>query len=142
MGKSDIAGGDFLLVDSLGYTAIDFTVLNFAFTEDSHNRTIDPEKFRHCDFGRNYGHFRQVKAWKNGVGTVDLSSSAGHEALFHGRKIYPLKFLTKHYPLRSIEQANRKVYIERLPRGEKEKNEKLAPPLRSLLKIDLIKPQF
>jgi predicted nucleic acid-binding Zn-ribbon protein len=103
-------------VDSLGYNAIDFTVLNFAFTDD-----VSPERFKadqmpFFEFGRDPPYFSQVKAWRSRGRTVDLSSTGGHEALFADRKIFPLKFLTKHYSLRSKAQATRKIFADRLPR--------------------------
>ncbi len=36
-------------------------------------------------------------------------------------RVYPLKFLNRHYPLRSTEQAMRKVFRDRLPRMGQEK---------------------
>jgi hypothetical protein len=47
---------------------------------------------------------------------VNLSTSGGHQAIFQGRNIFPLKFLMKHYPLRNTLQANKKVFHDRLPR--------------------------
>src|SRR5581483_4877139 len=43
-------------------------------------------------------------------------SGGGHEARFPQRQIFPYKFLLKHYPLRSPDQARRKIFAERLPR--------------------------
>ena len=103
-------------VDQLGYNAIDFTVIDFRFI---HNRPEPKPPFQtaltHFEFGRRPGHFSQVKCWKN-EGKVLLSKSGGHHAVFDGRRIYPLKFLLKHYPLRSREQAEKKIFKDRLPR--------------------------
>lgn len=104
-------------VDSLGFNAIDFTVLNFEATRDGFSNSDNPEEFfSHFDFGRNAGHTLQIKAWKNLKQEVDLSFHFGHEVLFEGRKVYPLNFLLKHYPLRSSTQSKRKIFEERKPR--------------------------
>ncbi len=107
-------------VDALGYNAIDFTVVNFRFCMDTQFifPTYEQNLLRY-EFGRRAGHFKQIKAWKNSVTeTPVLSKSGGHECAFPNRCIFPLKFLTKHYPLRSPEQAIRKIKKERLPRVE------------------------
>jgi len=77
------------------------------------------------EFGKRPGHFAQIKAWKhlNGI-NVNLSSNGGHSVSFENRKIYPIKFLIKHYSLRSEAQAKKKIFFDRLPRFEKENKEK------------------
>lgn len=111
-------------VDSLGYSAIDFTILNFVFTNDQPFSWERIDDYRFFDFGRHPAHKVQVKAWKNLGRIVDLASTGGHRATFEGRKIYPIKFLTKHFPLRSVEHARKKLYEERFPRFQKEYSEK------------------
>ena len=112
-------------VDSLGYNAIDFSVLDFRFLED----LPDPEppfeeSIRFFEFGGRPGHFLQIKGWRQPPGgSVDLASTGGHEAAFPGRSVFPLKFLMKHYSLRSREQANRKIR-ERIPRTERARAER------------------
>jgi len=108
-------------VAELGYNAIDFTVLDFRYLEDAPGSTPPYQaNLNLFEFGRRPGHFQQVKCWKNMGMSVDLASSGGHDATFEDRRIFPLKFLLKHYPLRSAEQANRKVFRDRLPRFETE----------------------
>jgi hypothetical protein len=109
-------------VDALGYSAIDFTVLNFLFTEQESEEQSEPfsmERLKWFEWARHPAHFRQVKCWKN-VGPVDLSNGVQ----FAGKRIYPLKFLTKHYPFRCLRQANRKLYRDRLPRTARERPER------------------
>jgi hypothetical protein len=108
-------------VDSLGYTAIDHTVLDFRPVNDDFvkGRSL-LESFSFFEFGNRLGHFAQVKAWKN-LGPVDLVSSGGHMADFEGRKIFPFKFLLRHYSLRNREQMKKKIFKDRLPRIHKEK---------------------
>lgn len=104
-------------VDQCGYNALDFTVLDFRFLE-SRPDPAPPYQINmpFFEFSRRPGAFSQVKAWKNTGKPVDLASSGGHEVIFEGRKIFPLKFLNKHYPLRGRAHGTRKVFNERLPR--------------------------
>src|SRR5262245_31249601 len=104
-------------VDSLHYNAIDFTIMNFLFTDEA---CAPLERLRYFDWGRHPTDFQQIKAWKN-TSPIDIVSSGGHDVQFEGKRTYPLKFLTKHYPLRSSNQANRKLYQERFPRLRKER---------------------
>lgn len=55
---------------------------------------------------------------------MNLAESGGHDVQFAGRRIYPLKFLLKHYPLRNRAQAERKVFQERAPRASRERRER------------------
>lgn len=107
-------------VDSLGYNAIDTTVLDFRITNKNDNIFARNTYF---EFGRKPTHFMQIKTWKK-CEDVDLATTGGHIAQFENQKVYPLKIINKHYPLRSLKQAEKKVYIDRLPRFEKEKKEK------------------
>ncbi len=112
-------------VDSLGYTAIDFTVVDFRPVGDDPVGDTWEQRVRHFEFGRRAGHFRQVKAWRQTPGVVvDLASSGGHDVTFGGRTVYPLKFLCRHYPLRSRAQAARKVFLDRAPRIARERQER------------------
>jgi hypothetical protein len=110
-------------VDRLGYSAIDFTVLNFGFTDSDEQIPFAPSTRRFFDFGCQPAHLVQVKAWKNQGQIVDLASSGGHVATFTGSRIFPLKFLTRHYSFRSSKQAAAKVFRDRLPRIERERLE-------------------
>ena len=108
----------FARVEALGYNAVDFTVIDFRFLK-GHAATDEPPeaRLRHFEFGRRLGHFIQIKAWRHaGDISPELALTCGHEASFAGRRVFPLKFLLKHYPLRSIEHARTKIYRERLPR--------------------------
>jgi len=112
-------------VDSLGYSAIDFTVMNFFYTnhtDASPSQKLD--RFKHFAFGRQSADLNQIKAWRNPKLPVDLASSGGHDVQFSGRRIFPLKFLMKHYPLRSQGQAEAKLFRDRIPRIRQERNEK------------------
>jgi len=106
--------------DGLGYDAIDFTVADFRFLRSRAQAAASFERaLTFFEFGCRPGHYSQIKAWKNRC-RVKLADSGGHAAAFPERRIYPLKFLTKHYPLRSFEQAQRKVFRDRIPRTRRE----------------------
>lgn len=107
-------------VDKLGYNAIDHTVLDFRPVDDSYTGDKSPtEAFNYYEYGKRPGHFIQLKAWKNPKRLVGLSVSGGHDIQIDDKKVYPLKFLIKHYPLRTQEQARRKIFKERIPRISK-----------------------
>lgn len=104
------------LVDYLGFSAIDFQVLNFWPTHDR----LPPggsvrEAFRHYAVGDPWDQL-QIRCWKNTGQSVELVSTAGHEAQFEGRRIFPIRFLLRHYPIRSQAHGVRKVFEQRLPR--------------------------
>ena len=106
-------------VDYLGYTAIDSTEIIFRFTEKS-QYPYDTYEQNLIDyhFGRRAGHFLRVNFMKNNE-HIDLVSSLGHSTEFPSKKVYPFKFLLKHYPLRSKEHSITKIFKERLPRFNK-----------------------
>lgn len=104
-------------IDSLGYTVINHTVIDFRPINDSYTGKISPEEIiRYYEYGKRPGHFVQFKAWKNQKVSVNLSNSGGHDVVVETRRVYPLKFLTKHYPLRSQKQAKQKIFKDRIPR--------------------------
>jgi len=113
----------FQFVDSLGYSAVDFTVIDFRFTDEGEGSTAPPDRLNYFEFPRHQANFSQIKAWKNLHQLVDLHTYGGHEVVFEQRKVYPLKFLTKHYSLRSKKQAEEKIYRRRIPRIQKERDE-------------------
>ncbi len=108
-------------VDRLGYDAIDFSVIDFRFLRvEPEPATPYEDSLNWFEFGRRPGHFRQIKGWRNTGAVVDLVSSGGHVVHFAGRRVFPYKFLMKHYPLRTREQAQRKIFRDRLPRITRE----------------------
>lgn len=106
-------------VDLAGFNAVDFAVANFRPTDDSFEPGSDFERhFRFFEFGATSDLLLQIKAWKN-VGPVDLAGSAGHQAQFPGRRVFPYKFLLKHYPIRSQAHGEKKIFRERVPRWDR-----------------------
>ena len=103
-------------VDAAGYNAIDFQVLNFSPT------TADPvdgedirERLLFYEPGRAFDR-QQIKCWKKTGQPVVLTESGGHSAQFPDRRVFPIRFLLRHYPIRSQAHGERKVFRERLPR--------------------------
>lgn len=94
-------------VDSEGYTAVDFEIFTFRPVNDSY--VGDPE--RHFQYyeqdGTEIG-LPHISAWKN-LGPVDLALSGGHMANFSGIAVSPEKFILKHYPIRTVRQAEAKL---------------------------------
>jgi glycosyltransferase involved in cell wall biosynthesis len=108
-------------VDQQGYTAIDHVTLNFWPTDDGYEPSRDVEDyFAYFEFSDHPGHFHQRRAWKNLGRRVALAASAGHDVQFPGRRVYPFKFLLKHYPIRSQAHGERKVRHERAARYSRE----------------------
>ena len=104
-------------VDQSGFNAIDFTVLEFYPIDETFLPGSDFERhFLRWDFGKRSSHFLQIKAWKNCGVPVVLSESGGHEVVFEGRRVYPYKFLLKHYPVRGQAHGEKKIFRERKAR--------------------------
>jgi glycosyltransferase involved in cell wall biosynthesis len=103
-------------VDAAGYNAIDFELLNFRPTNDAFVSGADPRPVitmyqRGDDWDK-----CQVKCWKKTNSRVDLVSSGGHDASFENRRVFPVRFLLRHYPIRSQSHGERKVFLERRAR--------------------------
>lgn len=103
-------------VDALGYNAIDFEVLNFPPTDDRFRPGDDVRAaFQSYEPGAPLDKI-QVRCWKKGNHPVDLVSLGGHDASFPDRRVFPIRFILRHYPIRSQAHGERKVLSERPPR--------------------------
>lgn len=103
-------------VDFLGYNIVDFTVADFRPVKDGYKGDVHPDEFFHdFEFTKLDGYFVQLKAWKNGQ-KLALAESGGHVAVSENQKVYPTKFISKHYPLRSVSQAKEKIFEGRKKR--------------------------
>jgi hypothetical protein len=104
------------LVDQAGFNCVDHTIVEFHPVDDGFATGMDHEAyFRHFDF-KNLSHPRQRKAWKNSARPISTVASAGHDVRFDGRRVYPFKFLLKHYSFRSQSHGEKKVFRERKAR--------------------------
>jgi hypothetical protein len=103
-------------VDDLGFNAIDFESLDFwpvdgAAQPDGDVRRALPFYAKAAPYDR-----LQIRCWKKTDAAVDLASSGGHEARFDGRRVCPLRFILRHYPIRGQAHGERKVFRERRDR--------------------------
>jgi hypothetical protein len=113
------------LLDLAGFNCVDHTVINFYPVDDAFEAGDDHEAyFRHFAFGRKRADFQQRKTWRNCGQPVSMVGSGGHDLPFAGRRIYPFKFLLKHYPVRSQNHGDRKVFRERKDRWNPEEKAK------------------
>jgi glycosyltransferase involved in cell wall biosynthesis len=102
-------------VDGLGYNAIDFASFDFQPTDDRDHggedvRTAFPFYSEAAPYDR-----VQIRCWKK-TACVELESSGGHDTRFDGRKVFPVRFVLRHYPIRGQAHGERKVFAERQPR--------------------------
>ena len=104
-------------VDQEGYNSIDHNVIFFQPIDDGFIAGTDFESyFKYFEFCKMSVYFLQIKAWKNYGQDLSLADSGGHEVKFDGRKVYPYKFLLKHYPFRTKKQSRKKVFVDRKSR--------------------------
>lgn len=111
-------------VDAMGYNAIDFAPLDFWPTDNSFCKGDDPRAaFPYYEEGRDFDRLR-VNCWKKTTSQIDLVSGGGHEVTFAGRKVFPLRFILRHYPIRSQAHGEKKVFEERVPRWDPAERER------------------
>ncbi len=103
-------------VDRLGYNAINFELLNFRPTDNSFVPGSDVRRCLLYYEGAKAFDLLQVKAWKNTGQVVNLLSSGGHDVQFSGRRVFPVRFILRHYPIRSEMHGRQKVFQDRQPR--------------------------
>lgn len=100
-------------VDTLGYNCIDFRVFNFPPVDDGFRQGNDPRTyFTLFEDARAFDQL-QMKCWKTGPQRISLAASGGHEVRFAGRRVFPIRFVLRHYPIRNLEQGRKKVFQER-----------------------------
>jgi hypothetical protein len=99
-------------VDRVGCNAIDFRVLNFVPVDDAYRDGDDPrEHFHRWEDPAEYD-VMQRKCWKADVRDLELAEG-GHDVRFADRRLFPLRFLLRHYPIRGQAHGLRKVFEER-----------------------------
>jgi hypothetical protein len=103
-------------VDRWGFNAIDHTLLEFRPVDNGYREGSELSGyFRHIEFAPGTINALQVQVWKNDQ-PVDLVTSGGHDVAFCGRRVFPFNFVLRHYPIRSQQHGERKVFQERQPR--------------------------
>jgi hypothetical protein len=111
------------IVDDLGYNLINFRLLNFRLTNLDRESNELEVRMRYFDEAEHFNNL-QVRAWKK-TDSVNLVDTGGHSTSVKNPKLFPLRFILKHYPIRSLEQGTKKVIDERIARFSKEeKNQK------------------
>lgn len=103
-------------VDALGYNCIDFEVFTFPPIDDSFRQGLDPTSHFTLYQPPSWYDFLQRKCWKATSEPVSLLGLGGHDVRFRGRRIFPVRFILRHYPIRSQQHGVRKVFAERRPR--------------------------
>lgn len=114
----------FFRVDHLGFNAIDFTIINFPPVDNHYKAGTSIDYFKYFEFAKHPSSFRQIKAWKKTSQAINLHSTGGHEVRFSGLKVFPYKFLMRHYPIRSQQHGVRKIFRDRRPRYDRKLKEK------------------
>lgn len=91
-----------------GSTVIDHKVYAFSPVDDGYRG--DPEtSLRYCtDTAELLCTIPQQKLWQN-IARVDLVGSGGHVVEFPGKRVAREKFILKHYPYRTTEQARERI---------------------------------
>jgi len=103
--------------DSEGFNAVDHTGIVFPPTGGEYHEDLPlPPQFPWFEFGEHSTYALQIKAWKRQPERVQCALRGGHDVHFPGRRVYPFKFLLRHYPVRSQAHGEKKVFGERLPR--------------------------
>src|ERR1019366_180161 len=107
------------LVSCGAYDAVDFTVVVRPAVDEAFVAGMDHERhFRHFAFSSPFWDFLRVNAFRPAGPDVCLTSSGGHEAIFGGRRVFPFKFLMRHYPIRGQAHGERKIFRERIGRWD------------------------
>jgi hypothetical protein len=100
-------------VDAAGYNLVNFKLFNFRLAADTQIHG-DFESSMTLYSGIERFNQRQVKAWK----------ASGHHVKVPGAKVFPTRFIHKHYPVRSLEHGRRKIMAERKARFSNEERQR------------------
>ena len=111
-------------VDALDYNCIDFRIFEFPPVDNGFRAGMNPASyFTYCRDAKQFDQL-QLKAWKARSGPVSLVHYGGHDVEFEGRRVFPIQFLLRHYPIRSQSHGQRKVFEERKKRFAAEERAK------------------
>jgi hypothetical protein len=98
-------------VDQSGYNLINFKLFNFRLTEDLTSSVDYETDMQNYSAGEYFNQY-QVKAWK-AHHAVDISANGGHIARRPDGRLFPIRFIHKHFPIRSLDHGRRKILLER-----------------------------
>jgi hypothetical protein len=111
-------------VDSVDYNCVDFRVFEFPPIDDGFRQGMDPAAyFTRFRDAKEFDQL-QLKGWKKRHGPVSLIRFGGHDVEFEGRRVFPIPFLLRHYPVRGQTHGRRKVFEERKRRFAPEERAK------------------
>lgn len=102
-------------VDAAGYNLVNFKLFNFRLTDSTVVDASDFESSMTLYSGTERFNQRQVKAWKSHP-AVDIAALGGHHIRVPDARVFPTRFIHKHYPVRSLEHGRRKILAERKAR--------------------------
>jgi hypothetical protein len=112
-------------VEQFGFNCIDHVLMNFRPVDERwEGKGRLQDAFTWFEFGDHHAAFRHQKAWKPQPEPVRFASSGGHNAEFPDRRVFPYRFLLRHYPIRSTAHGRRKVLAERQGRFSPEERDK------------------
>jgi glycosyltransferase involved in cell wall biosynthesis len=99
-----------------GFTAVEQLVAIFPPVDNSYKAGSDfVAHFRYWRPQPQVGTRPWVRIWRN-TGAALTFRGGNHEVDFDGRRLDPMPFILRHYPLRSQQHAERKIFRERRPR--------------------------
>jgi len=101
-------------VDFSGFNLINFKLFNFRLTQDLAASGDFERDMPLYSAGESFNQ-HQIKAWKAHA-AADLCSYGGHVIQRPDARLYPVRFIHKHYPVRSLSHGRRKILNERKAR--------------------------
>ena len=101
-------------VDQLGYTLVNFKLFNFRMIQDTTRTTSIEDELKFYSLP-GFHDINQVRAWKSHP-AIELASTGGHITSRPDSRVFPIRFILKHYPIRSIAHGIRKLTTERKAR--------------------------
>lgn len=101
-------------VDLMGYNLINFKLFDFHLLEGFQKTGAYEICMEHYSEPHKASYI-QMKCWKK-TEYVDIKSYGGHIISVPNPKLFPVRFINKHYPIRSIEHGVKKLKKERFDR--------------------------
>jgi glycosyltransferase involved in cell wall biosynthesis len=102
-------------VDQEHYNAISFQGITFPPVDNSFRPGSDFVKHFQYWTAHYPAQCIWIRGWKGSATDVRIVGGS-HDARFSGRYVYPEKFIIRHYPIRSQQHGEAKVFRERQPR--------------------------
>jgi len=101
-------------VDRSGYSLINFKLFNFRpINEDSHQQSLEGDLTFYAE--PDPASAIQMKCWKKSD-AMDIKAFGGHIVSIENPMVFPVRFINKHYPIRSYKHGIKKIKDERIAR--------------------------